>query len=83
MGDILQYKEDNNWVYVESKNNSIVQSIAIGIPGFGIGKGEFKIHLKEKYEELKNGKYRIEKMFYREGKDKKPIEYKLYIYFDI
>lgn len=83
MDEELQYKEDDNWVYVEVKNNVIVQSIAIGISGFGTGKNKFEKNLKEKYGELKNGKYRIVKRFFREERNKKTIEYKLYIYFDI
>jgi len=83
MGDNLQYKENNKWVNVETKENYAVQSVLLRLSGFGMGNDEFKTNLKGAYGELKSGEYRIEKIFFREEKGKSRMEYKLYIYFGL
>lgn len=83
VGDILQYKENNNWVNVKPKKEFVVQAVMLCLTEFGRGKDEIKTNFKEEYGELKSGEYRIEKIFHREEKGKSYTTYKLYIYFDI
>jgi len=83
MGDALQYKENNHWVDVKTKEEFSIQAVMLCLSEFGVGKEEFKTNLKGEYGELKSGEYRIEKIFFREEKGKNRMEYKLYIYFDI
>ena len=58
----LQYKENNQWVYVRPKEEEISYSVLLCLRGFGRGKYEFKVIVGP----LKKGEYRIEKVFYRE-----------------